>query len=110
MSRPYASRFNLKSIAYGLLMWASVSTGQACELCRKAYYDAMEATPKASTLYPSARVVEYKLTIAEQTLSPAGTPAQVLTINGGTPGPVLRFREGDVARITVTNGLSDDST
>ena len=30
--------------------------------------------------------------------------------NGGTPGPVLRFREGDVARITVTNGLADDTT
>ncbi|MEI6461076.1 MAG: multicopper oxidase domain-containing protein [Verrucomicrobiota bacterium] len=110
MSRPYASRFNLKSIAFGLLLWASVSIGQACEACRKLYFQGMENTPKASALYPQAKVVEYKLTIAELTLSPAGTPAQVLTINGGTPGPTLHFKEGDVARITVTNGLADDTT
>ncbi|MFN5805719.1 MAG: multicopper oxidase domain-containing protein, partial [Opitutia bacterium] len=83
---------------------------QACEICRKAYFDAMEAAPKASALHPEARVVEYRLSISEQTLSPAGQPTQALTINGGTPGPVLRFREGDVARITVVNGLADDST
>jgi FtsP/CotA-like multicopper oxidase with cupredoxin domain len=89
---------------------AFAASSHTCELCRQAYVAAMEAAPKASALHPQARVVEYKLTITEQTLSPAGTPVQVLTINGGTPGPVLRFREGDVARITVTNGLSDDST
>lgn len=95
------------------LMVASVaiaSCAQACEICRKAYFDAMEAAPKASALHPEARVVEYRLTIAEQALSPADRKVQALTINGGTPGPVLRLREGDVARITVVNGLADDST
>jgi FtsP/CotA-like multicopper oxidase with cupredoxin domain len=105
MSVSWPKRFALTAMA---LAFAAAS--HACELCRQAYVAAMDAAPKASALHPSARVVEYKLTIAEQTLSPAGTPVQVLTINGGTPGPVLRFREGDVARITVTNGLSDDST
>jgi FtsP/CotA-like multicopper oxidase with cupredoxin domain len=89
---------------------AIAATGHACELCRQAYVTAMEAAPKASALHPQARVVAYKLTISAQTLSPAGTPTQALTINDGTPGPVLRFREGDVARITVTNGLTDDTT
>lgn len=100
------------TLSWGLLAfaWLGTASAGACELCRQAYVAAMEAAPKASALHPQARVVEYKLTIAEQTLSPAGTPAQVLTINGGTPGPILRFREGDVARITVTNGLADDST
>jgi FtsP/CotA-like multicopper oxidase with cupredoxin domain len=98
--------------AWGLLMLATLlaAPAQACEICRKAYFDAMEAAPKASALHPEARVVEYRLSISEQTLSPAGQPTQALTINGGTPGPVLRFREGDVARITVVNGLADDST
>jgi FtsP/CotA-like multicopper oxidase with cupredoxin domain len=106
------SRQISRVILRALIAWMILGAGmtQACELCRKAYYDAMEAAPKASALHPQARVVEYKLTIAEQTLSPAGKPVQVLTINGGTPGPVLRFREGDVARITVTNGLADDTT
>lgn len=105
MTGCWSQRFLLTGMAL-----AFAASSHACELCRQAYVAAMEAAPKASVLHPQARVVEYKLTIAEQTLSPAGTPAQVLTINGGTPGPVLRFREGDVARITVTNGLADDST
>ncbi len=105
MSASWPQRFVLTVTAL-----AFAASGHACELCRKAYYDAMEAAPKASALHPDARVVEYKLTIAERTLSPAGKPTQVLTINGTSPGPVLRFREGDVARIKVTNGLTDDTT
>ena len=105
MSVSWPKRFALTAMALAFTV-----ASHACELCRKAYYDAMEAAPKASALHPAAHVVEYKLTIAEQTMSPAGTPAQVLTINGTSPGPVLRFREGDVARITVTNGLTDDTT
>ena len=92
------------------LALAIASVGHACELCRQAYFTARENAPKASALHPQAAVVAYQLKIAEQTLSPAGRPAQVLTINGGTPGPTLRFREGEVARITVTNDLKDDST
>ena len=105
MSSPWLSRSALTVLAL-----AFAAGSHACELCRRSYYDAMEAAPKASALHPAARVVEYKLTIAEQTMSPAGKPAQVLTINGTSPGPTLRFREGDVARLTVTNGLADDTT
>lgn len=57
-----------------------------------------------------AESVSYELNISETTLSPAGSPRRVLTINGGTPGPTLRFREGDVAHITVRNHLSEEST
>lgn len=56
------------------------------------------------------RVVEYDLHIAEQTVSPAGKPARGLTINGGIPGPTLRFREGDLARIRVHNQLKKEET
>jgi len=70
----------------------------------------MEAAPKASALHPAAKVVAYTLEIGARTLSPAGSPARVLTVNGGTPGPVLRFREGDVARITVRNTFTDEDT
>lgn len=55
-------------------------------------------------------VVDYHLTIAETRISPAGTPVRALTINGGVPGPVLRFTEGDTARITVTNALKEEET
>lgn len=56
------------------------------------------------------RVVEYDLHIAEQTVRPAGRAVRGLTINGGIPGPVLRFREGDFARIRVHNHLRNEET
>lgn len=58
----------------------------------------------------TAALVEYDLTIAEQTLSPAGKTVRALTINGGLPGPTLRFREGDTARIRVHNHLKHEDT
>ena len=94
-----------------LALLVAVTSGQACELCRAAYFAALEAAPKASKQHPDARVVTYTLDIGASELSPAGKPVQVLTINGTSPGPVLRFREGDVARITVRNTLrSEDAS
>jgi FtsP/CotA-like multicopper oxidase with cupredoxin domain len=59
-----------------------------------------------------ARLVEYDLTVAEQAWSPGGgiKPARALTLNGGIPGPTLRFREGDTARIRVHNRLKNEET
>ncbi|WP_395734013.1 multicopper oxidase domain-containing protein [Prosthecobacter sp.] len=71
----------------------------ACDTCKK-------NTPPA----PGQRVVEYDLHISEQRLAPAGRMVRALTINGGIPGPVLRFREGDFARIRVHNDLRDEET
>lgn len=87
-----------------------LAAARACEQCRLSYFNGMEAAPKASALHPDAKVVEYTLEIGERTLSPAGRPTRVLTVNGGTPGPVLRFREGDVARVTVRNTLATEDT
>jgi FtsP/CotA-like multicopper oxidase with cupredoxin domain len=56
------------------------------------------------------RVVEYDLTIEEQTVSPAGKAVRGFTINGGIPGPTLRFLEGDFARIRVHNHLKRETT
>ncbi|WP_367870612.1 multicopper oxidase domain-containing protein [Luteolibacter sp. Populi] len=59
-----------------------------------------------------ARVVEYDLEVAEQSWSPGGEVKAIraLTINGGIPGPTLRFREGDTARIRVHNRLKNEET
>ena len=43
-------------------------------------------------------------------MAPAGEQVRALTINGGIPGPTLRFREGDSARIVVRNGLRNGQT
>jgi len=58
--------------------------------------------------YPA--VVEVDLTVAEQTVNLTGEPVTALTLNGGIPGPVLRFTEGDTARIRVNNLLGEDTS
>ncbi|HRQ87437.1 MAG TPA: multicopper oxidase domain-containing protein, partial [Bacteroidia bacterium] len=65
-----------------------------------------------SPLLAQADVREYDLRIAEQRWSPDASlrPVRALTINGSLPGPTLRFREGDVARIRVHNDLKREET
>ncbi|HEX2862263.1 MAG TPA: multicopper oxidase domain-containing protein, partial [Lacunisphaera sp.] len=57
-----------------------------------------------------AEVVEYDLTVEHLVMSPAGKPVPVLALNGGLPGPTLRFKEGDLARVRVHNRLKDETT
>jgi len=57
-----------------------------------------------------AVVVEYDLTIARQQVTLSGRPAEAMTINGGIPGPTLRFKEGDTARIQVINNMAVDTS
>lgn len=81
-----------------LLALALFSTASyACDNCKK-------------TSGITGPVVEYDLYITEQTVSPAGKPVRGLTINGGIPGPTLRFHEGDTALIHVHNQLKKEET
>ncbi len=57
-----------------------------------------------------AAVVEYHLEIAERKINITGKQATAMTINGTVPGPVLRFREGDIARIHVHNKMNADTS
>lgn len=50
--------------------------------------------------------VEYSLTISRQAVTLDGVTADAMTVNGGIPGPVLTFNEGDHARIHVRNEMS----
>lgn len=65
----------------------------------------------AATLATHARLVEYDLFIDERSWAPPGhreTPA--ITVNDGIPGPTLRFRVGDTARIRVHNRMQRQDT
>ncbi len=53
-----------------------------------------------------AATVAYDLTIARQKVDITGKAVPGMTINGTIPGPTLRFREGDTARIRVHNKMS----
>ena len=53
----------------------------------------------------SAETVEYELVVEEREVDFTGRRVPAMTINGGIPGPTLRFREGDVARVRVRNEM-----
>lgn len=91
-----SKRFIQKSIPM-----IATSILQLCLICSTA----VQATPR-----PTGKVVEYDLVIEENVMAPAGKPVRALTINGGIPGPVLRFTEGDTARIRVHNRLKHETT
>jgi len=57
-----------------------------------------------------AATIEYDLAISQQELNITGTPAWGMTVNGGIPGPTLRFKEGDFARIRVKNTMDVDTS
>ncbi|MBA3004802.1 MAG: copper oxidase, partial [Desulfurivibrio sp.] len=57
-----------------------------------------------------AATVEYDLSISHQELNITGNPAWSMTVNGGIPGPTLRFKEGDFARIRVKNTMNVDTS
>lgn len=51
--------------------------------------------------------VRYDLVLQEEKIEIAGRKLRKLTVNGQTPGPLLRFREGDFAEIRVINRMKD---
>ncbi|MEX2578770.1 MAG: multicopper oxidase domain-containing protein [Verrucomicrobiales bacterium] len=61
----------------------------------------------ALRLLPSAygETVTYDLTIARETMNFTGKERPAITINGGIPGPVVEFTEGDLAVLHVHNEL-----
>jgi FtsP/CotA-like multicopper oxidase with cupredoxin domain len=52
-----------------------------------------------------AKTTEYNLIINTHPVNITGNEVEKITINGSIPGPVLRFTEGDEAKITVTNKM-----
>lgn len=54
--------------------------------------------------------VEYDLVISRQEINVTGNPARGMTINGVIPGPTLRFKEGDLARIRVQNKMDVETS
>ncbi len=89
---------NSNFLIYEIYLHPFSNESQACDICK-------QVRPA-----PGQRVVENDLHILETSLSPAGKPVRVPAINGGIPGPTLRFSEGDFARIREYNDLKHETT
>ncbi|MEO8350592.1 MAG: multicopper oxidase domain-containing protein [Chthoniobacteraceae bacterium] len=61
-------------------------------------------------LRAAAATVEYNLTIDEKEVDFTGKLRPAVSVNGRIPAPTLRFREGDLARIQVTNAMKVESS
>ncbi len=53
----------------------------------------------------SAGIVEYDLNVTNKTLNITGENVKAMALNDSIPGPTLRFRQGDVARIRFKNSM-----
>ncbi len=63
-----------------------------------------------TVLPANGAIREYELAIERRAIDIAGGSALGLTVNGGIPGPTLRFTEGDTARIRVRNALGEETS
>lgn len=53
---------------------------------------------------------DFDLFIGETPVNITGTPRTAMTINGGIPGPLLRWREGDTVTLRVKNKLQENTS
>ncbi|PYY81972.1 copper oxidase [Pseudomonas sp. TKO26] len=53
---------------------------------------------------------EFDLFIGESPVNITGNPRTAMMINGGIPGPLLRWREGDTVTLRVKNRLNDTTS
>jgi len=60
--------------------------------------------------FDEARGPDLALTIAAGSYSVAGRTGHAVAVNGSIPGPLVRLREGEKARIVVHNLLDEDSS
>ncbi|KAJ5698558.1 hypothetical protein N7462_000563 [Penicillium macrosclerotiorum] len=60
-----------------------------------------------ATQVPPGKLVEYDLTVTEETISPDGYERLGTVFNGQYPGPAIEANWGDTLRITVHNNLTN---
>jgi CopA family copper-resistance protein len=53
---------------------------------------------------------DFDLSIEEAAVNYTGSRRTAMTINGGIPGPILRWREGDTVTLRVRNRLKDNTS
>ena len=93
---PFRSMIARRSVMKGL--GASLAAGFASVPAR--------AMPGVQGL-PVLSGTRFNLTIGRQAIDKTGRPSWANAINGGVPGPVLHWRQGDVVTLNVTNRMPE---
>ncbi|HEY5410053.1 MAG TPA: copper resistance system multicopper oxidase [Caulobacteraceae bacterium] len=71
---------------------------------------AQSATRGFAPAMPTLTGPNIDLTVSQGHLAVDGRHGHVVTINGTAPGPLLRLREGQNVRLSVTNELAEDTS
>ena len=71
---------------------------------------AMSASQGIPSTMPTLSGDDIKLTIGHTSVTVDGKTSHAVTINGTVPGPLLRLKEGQRVRISVTNTLDEDTS
>ena len=71
---------------------------------------ALSASAATPSTLPTLSGEDIKLTIGHTPVTIDGKSQHAVTINGSVPGPLLRLREGQRVRISVTNTLDEDTS
>jgi FtsP/CotA-like multicopper oxidase with cupredoxin domain len=71
---------------------------------------ARSATPATTAPPPELSGDAIELTIGHTPITIDGRPGHAVTINGTVPGPLLRLKEGQRAKISVTNRLDVETS
>jgi CopA family copper-resistance protein len=68
------------------------------------------AAPNPSSGTQILSGTEFDLTISQTPVNFTGKPRLATTVNGSLPGPTLRWREGEMVTIRVTNHLPEETS
>ena len=71
---------------------------------------AQTATPGLKSSLPTLSGPDIDLRIGHSSLNVDGRAGHVVSINGTVPGPLLRFKEGQNVRLSVTNDLDEETS
>jgi CopA family copper-resistance protein len=71
---------------------------------------ARSASPGTDASWPELSGEDIHLTIGHTRVTIEGKTRHAVTINGTVPGPLLRLKQGQRARISVTNTLDEDTS
>ncbi|WP_338426920.1 copper resistance system multicopper oxidase [Sphingopyxis kveilinensis] len=71
---------------------------------------AQAVSPGIVAPLPTVSGNDISLRIARQTMRVDGKVSRAIGINGTVPGPLIRLKEGQAARLTVINDLDEDSS
>lgn len=92
-----------------VLRGAAVAGGTAA---LSAWFPAWAQPVSAGIVKPLPVVAgpDVSLTIARQMMMIDGRPSRAIGLNGTVPGPLVRLRQGQKVRLSVTNDLDVDSS